>query len=78
MQSSRLTALEVLTNTLTGLVGSWCITLYFVGGNHTPIETASIITIACTVWSLLRGYVIRRLFNRLSMKVYRKNHIEKT
>lgn len=68
MQTKRLAMLEVATNTLTGLIGSWLITLHFVSGVLTPIETASLITAACTVWSLLRGYVIRRIFNHLSVK----------
>ncbi len=36
MQSKRLAILEVSTNTLTGLIGSWLITLYFVSGVRTP------------------------------------------
>lgn len=71
MQSKRLAILEVSTNTLIGLIGSWLITLYFVSGVRTPVETASMITAACTVWSLLRGYVIRRIFNRIAEHLYR-------
>lgn len=66
MQSKWLTTLEVLTNTFTGLLGSWLITLYFIRGGGNPIETATMITLLCTVWSILRGYVIRRIFNKIA------------
>ena len=74
MQSKRLAILEVSTNTLTGLIGSWLITLYFVSGVRTPVETASIITATCTIWRLLRGYVIRRIFNRIAEHLYRQEN----
>ena len=74
MQSKRLAILEVSTNTFTGLIGSWLITFYFVSGIRTPIETASIITATCTIWSLLRGYVIRRIFNRIAERLYRQEN----
>lgn len=66
MQTKRLTTLEVLTNTFTGLLGSWLITVYFISGSGTPVQTATLITGACTVWSILRGYVIRRIFNKIA------------
>ncbi len=73
MQSQRLTALEVMTNTFTGLLGSWLISLYFISQDHTAVQTATVITAACTVWSILRGYVIRRLFNRIGAKHVNKS-----
>lgn len=59
------TVLEVGTNTFTGLLGSWLITLYCVTNLPTPMQVATTTTVVCTVWSLLRGYVIRRSFNWL-------------
>lgn len=65
MQTRRSSMIEVFTNTFTGMRGSWAIT--YVG--ITTIDdkwTASIVTvISCTVWSLVRGWTIRRAFNRL-------------
>lgn len=66
MQTKKLTAIEVATNTFTGLLGSWLISLYFISHSVSAIETATIITIACTIWSIARGYFIRRFFNRIS------------
>ena len=57
--------LEVGTNTFTGLFGSWLITLYCITNIPTALQAATMATVVCTVWSLLRGYVIRRSFNWL-------------
>lgn len=54
---------ETLSNTFIGTVGSFLITwvtLFFVK----DIILASLITtVACTVWSITRGYAVRRYFN---------------
>lgn len=65
MQSRRLTLIEVSVNTFTGLLGSWLIT--YIGITEIDDKaTASVVIVAgCTVWSLLRGWTIRRTFNRL-------------
>lgn len=70
MQSKRLTILEVATNTFTGLLGSWLITLYFISHTVNAVQTATIITVVCTIWSIVRGYFIRRLFNRIARRPY--------
>lgn len=72
MQSKRLTTIEVLTNTFTGLIGSWLISVWYISGDHGTYETATMITLLCTVWSILRGYVIRRIFNRISQRLVHK------
>lgn len=62
-QTKKQSLIETCTNTTIGMVGSWLITMaclmFFTG----PIAIATSTTILCTVWSLGRGYVIRRHFN---------------
>jgi hypothetical protein len=45
------------------MIGSWLLTMgclmFFTG----PIAIATSTTILCTIWSLGRGYIIRRHFN---------------
>ena len=58
---------EILLGTWTGMVGSLLITLFinwmFIG--LVPIWVVSLLTVAaCTVWSILRGFYIRRWYNR--------------
>ena len=68
MQSRRQTVIEVSTNTAVGMLGSWLIT--FVTMTLVKnIPLAAAITVAgCTIWSLVRGYLIRRHFARLEGK----------
>lgn len=64
MQTRRQALLEVTTNTLVGLAGSWAIT-YLVMATVDDRAVAAVVTVAgCTVWSLVRGYCIRRRFGR--------------
>lgn len=54
---------ETLSNTFIGTLGSFLITwvtLYFV---KEIVLASAITTIACTVWSIGRGYAVRRYFN---------------
>lgn len=63
-QSKRDSWREVLTNTFVGMVGSYTIT-YVTFRTVANVEIASAITVAaCTIWSVARGYFIRRRFNR--------------
>jgi hypothetical protein len=68
MQTKQHSLLEVMINTLIGLFGSWLIAY----GVMTAIEDralASMITVAgCTVWSVARGWTVRRVFNRWEYK----------
>lgn len=64
MSQSRTQSLkETLSNTFIGTLGSFFITwvtLHFI----TNIVLASAITtVLCTVWSIGRGYAVRRYFN---------------
>jgi len=70
MSQSRAQSLkETLSNTFIGTVGSFLITwvtLHFI----TNIVLASAITtVLCTVWSIARGYAVRRYFNNKQSKV---------
>ncbi|MNR63114.1 hypothetical protein D3C85_1853210 [compost metagenome] len=64
MAQSRMQSLiETSSNTLIGVIGSWLITMGCFLVFTTPIEITTASTIACTVWSLLRGYYVRRYFS---------------
>ena len=63
--------METLTNTGVGMVGSWLITMACLMFFTTPVGIATSTTIACTVWSLGRGYVVRRYFDsKIGKTVY--------
>lgn len=54
---------ETLSNTFIGTLGSFLITwvtLFFI---KDIVLASAITTIACTVWSITRGYSVRRYFN---------------
>lgn len=65
-QSKRHSAMETATNTAVGFVGSYFITFacFHVPGADLATKTLYA-TLGCTVWSLLRGYFLRRLFNHI-------------
>ena len=63
-QSKRQSMIEVTTNIATGMLGSLLITLLVM---HCIDDRTicSIVTVsACTVWSFVRGYGLRRYYNR--------------
>ena len=68
-QTKRQSLVETLSNTFIGTIGSFLITwltLIFVK----DIILASVITtVACTAWSIGRGYAVRRYFNKLNSEV---------
>lgn len=67
-QSKRHSAIETATNTAVGFFGSYLITY---GCFHltTNLPTATLYaTLGCTAWSLIRGYYLRRVFNRWHTK----------
>ena len=64
MKQTKLQSLmETLTNTGVGMVGSWLLTMGCLMFFTTPVGIATSTTIACTIWSLGRGYVVRRYFD---------------
>lgn len=62
-QSKAQSLKETLTNTFIGMLGSWCITMLVLQFCSGQVLIATITTIGCTVWSIARGYTIRRYFN---------------
>ncbi|ATW58255.1 hypothetical protein CNR37_00048 [Pseudomonas phage ventosus] len=62
-QSKAQSLKETLSNTFIGTIGSFLITwvtLHFI----TNIVVASAVTtVLCTLWSISRGYAVRRYFN---------------
>ena len=61
-QSRKHSSVEVLTGTFTGFVGSWLITFWIVSLHMPPPVAATWTVSLCTVWSLVRGYAVRRYF----------------
>lgn len=64
MQSRRRSAVEAVTGTVTGFLGSLLITLVVLHYVDDKPTAAVLSTGLCTVWSLVRGYTIRRIFAR--------------
>ncbi len=63
-QSKRESLIETATNTSIGYVGALVITwvcVKFIQQQELAVLAA---TSVCTVWSLVRGYTVRRYFNR--------------
>jgi hypothetical protein len=65
MQTKKYSAIEAITNTLTGLVVSFAIQLVIYPIMDIPVrlEQNIVITLVFTLASILRGYIIRRIFN---------------
>lgn len=57
--------IEAATNTAVGVVGSWVISFWAITYFKDPIAVTNAAVIGCTIWSLLRGYGVRRFFNWL-------------
>lgn len=68
-QSKRQSMIETFSNTGIGMAGSWLITMACLTVFTTPVAIATSTTLACTVWSLARGYCVRRYFNAQGEKV---------
>lgn len=63
-QSKKQSMVEVTSNTFIGMIGSWIITFSVISTIKTPSIAAATTVILCTIWSLVRGYYVRRHFNR--------------
>lgn len=64
MQSKRQSLKETLTNTFVGMAGSFGITMLCLQFFTEQTVIAASTTFLCTVWSIGRGYTIRRYFNK--------------
>lgn len=71
MQNKRLSLIESLTNTFTGLLVSFVIQLIIYPVLNIPVrlEQNAIITLVFTGASILRGYIVRRIFNKIKSHV---------
>jgi uncharacterized protein (DUF697 family) len=67
-QSKKQSLHETVTNTFVGTIGSFLITLVTLKFVTDIVLASAITTVACTAWSLLRGYTIRRYFNSKTEK----------
>jgi hypothetical protein len=68
MQSKRNSLIESVTNTVVGLVTSFVIQLIIYPALNIPVTIGQniIITAVFFIASIGRGYIIRRVFNRIS------------
>lgn len=73
-QSRKHSAIEVATGTLIGMIGSWSISYTVLHLVVDPVAIATITTALCTVWSLVRGYMVRRHFNRQLAELREQNN----
>ena len=67
MQTHKFSLIESVMNTLTGLLVSFCIQLIIYPVMNIPVrlEQNIIITLVFTGASIIRGYIIRRIFNKI-------------
>jgi hypothetical protein len=75
MQSKTLSLIEAITSTFTGFFVSICIQLILFPIMGIPVSLSQnfLITSIFTIASILRGYAVRRLFNKIkSWKVNTK------
>lgn len=63
-QSRRQSLAETCTNTGVGMVGSFLITFVCITVITDKLVCSVVTVLACTVWSVARGYAIRRYYNR--------------
>lgn len=62
-QTPTQSVVEVATSTTIGMIGSWLISFAsYASIDSLPVAT-TLATAGCTVWSLLRGYCVRRHFS---------------
>lgn len=72
-QTKKQSIQEILSSTTIGMVGSWLITMGCLAVFTTPMAIATSTTLACTVWSIVRGYAVRRYFNMKLTQVKEKH-----
>lgn len=67
MQTKKFSLIESVTNTIVGLLVSFIIQLIIYPAMGIPVRLSQniIITLVFTLASILRGYLVRRIFNNL-------------
>ena len=73
MQTKTESMMETAANTVGGLIISWLITLTVINLHLDPIYGATLISVLCFIWSLLRSYLLRRYFNKRTIKRMENN-----
>lgn len=63
MQTRRQSAAEALTHTIVGGVVAWVIVYLSMTLIPDPALAATVSVVSCAIWSLVRGYWLRRWFN---------------
>jgi ABC-type uncharacterized transport system permease subunit len=64
MQSKKQSFKEVMVNTFVGMAGSFAITMLCLQLLTDKVAIGVATTLLCTLWSISRGYTIRRYFNK--------------
>ena len=64
MQTRMQSLAETVTNTVVGGMGAWVIVYLSMTLIPSPKLAATVSVVTCAVWSLGRGYAVRRWFNR--------------
>ncbi|QHZ60081.1 hypothetical protein PJKIFABJ_00145 [Pseudomonas phage PE09] len=67
-QSKKQSLKETVSNTGIGMIGSWIITMVTFHYIKDLTLASTVATIGCTVWSIGRGYTVRRYFNKQAEK----------
>lgn len=67
-QTKRQSLCEVLANTALGIVGSFLITMVCLHFFTTDVGIAISTTLCCTLFSIVRGFYVRRWWNNKLMK----------
>jgi uncharacterized membrane protein len=62
-QTKKQSAVEVCIGTAIGIIGSWAITMAVLHQIDDRTLAGTVTVLLCTIWSLIRGYAIRRHFN---------------
>lgn len=73
-QSKAQSLKETMSNTGIGMVGSWIITMVTFHFIKDLTIASTVATIGCTIWSIGRGYCVRRYFNRKGESSERKSN----
>lgn len=62
-QTKKQSMIEVCVGTAIGIVGSLAITMSILHTVHDRVIAGTVTVAVCTVWSLVRSYLVRRHFN---------------
>ena len=75
MQTRRQSLIETCSTTVLGCLGSFLITMVCLHFFTTDVGIAISTTLACTAWSIVRGFYVRRWWNnRLTKELAHEEH----